>query len=286
METDDSPRQLSMNRARSRPASRAMPPQIMRRKENKDDGRQKPPLPSKVHREEFPSDEDEMMSSNQRYRYLADSSSDTSSTVAETLSVGSDARSLCTSRTRGYKCCSQTALENRNSPLHRRFSATASTSGSTGPIDVDEMKPVEDLVDYFRRSRPRRKERPKTGPVDVDDCLSIEDDSSSVGEEVDCEYDNGDDDFDDSGIPHNFVIFDDDSDFDRQLMGYEVGFEPPVVTEVSCLYEARRKFSEELIPSAIREDKPAAVGSNLRTKSCGTRPSRNNASTHKSRKSY
>jgi hypothetical protein len=92
----------------------------------------------------------------------------------------------------------------------------------TGPVDVDEMKPIVDLDDY------------KEGPVDLDDYLIDSDDDEFIGE----------------------FLIDDEGDgfFERQIFGYQDGFEPEVITEYPTSYVARRKFSEDFIPLAIRED--------------------------------
>jgi hypothetical protein len=46
----------------------------------------------------------------------------------------------------------------------------------------------------------------------------------------------------------------DESEFSQGLTGYMEGFEPPVIHDISPAYSARRKFSDEQILSAIKED--------------------------------
>lgn len=46
----------------------------------------------------------------------------------------------------------------------------------------------------------------------------------------------------------------DETEFEQGLCGYVEGFEPPIIHDISPAYSARRKFSDEQIPSSIMED--------------------------------
>lgn len=88
----------------------------------------------------------------------------------------------------------------------------------TGPVDVDEMKPIVDL----------------------------EDDAYSACSSTDEDY---------------FYIYDDyildETDFEKCCFGYEDGFEPPVEGLISSpSHQARRRFSEHVIPEPICEATP------------------------------
>jgi hypothetical protein len=45
----------------------------------------------------------------------------------------------------------------------------------------------------------------------------------------------------------------DETEFSRGMCGYMEGFEPPIIHDVSAAHSARRKFSDEQIPSSIIE---------------------------------
>jgi hypothetical protein len=78
---------------------------------------------------------------------------------------------------------------------------------ATGPIDVDECKPIVDVIENCTSS----------GPVDLDNSGLLE----------------GDD--DDDVVPEMYYCANDDccDEYERQLMGYEIGFEPHVIVQVS-----------------------------------------------------
>jgi hypothetical protein len=46
----------------------------------------------------------------------------------------------------------------------------------------------------------------------------------------------------------------DETEFSQGISGYIEGFEPPIIHDISPAYSARRKFSDEQIPSSIKED--------------------------------
>jgi hypothetical protein len=46
----------------------------------------------------------------------------------------------------------------------------------------------------------------------------------------------------------------DETEFSQGISGYMEGFEPPIIHDISPAYSARRKFSDEQIPSSIKED--------------------------------
>lgn len=117
----------------------------------------------------------------------------------------------------------------------------------TGPVDVDEVKPIVDL--YSDDEEEVQTER-RDGPVDVDEYLDLPSDEKE-----------DDDD--------RFILYEDDfivrgeEDYDKIMMGYCEGFEPEVIdlspshmsssSSLLLSYQKRRKFSAEVIPQPIAE---------------------------------
>lgn len=121
----------------------------------------------------------------------------------------------------------------------------------TGPVDVDEVKPIVDLdSDDEEGVHAERRD----GPVDVDEYLDLP-------------LDNKDEDEDDD----RFILYEDDfivrgeEDYEKIMMGYCEGFEPEVIdlspgpmsssssSSLLLSYQKRRKFSAEVIPQPIAE---------------------------------
>jgi hypothetical protein len=69
----------------------------------------------------------------------------------------------------------------------------------------------------------------------------------------------------------------DETEFSQGISGYMDGFEPPIIHDISLAYSARRKFSDEQIPSSIIEDENNTSSSknsnadNLICANCGGR---------------
>jgi hypothetical protein len=63
----------------------------------------------------------------------------------------------------------------------------------------------------------------------------------------------------------------DETEFSQGISGYMEGFEPPIIHDISPAYSARRKFSDEQIPSAIKEDENNISADNVVCANCGGR---------------
>jgi hypothetical protein len=152
---------------------------------------------------------------------LRNLSDTTSTTIAETATMSLQTISLGDSRSSGGMSVSDSSkllLNVRPMLVCEEFELKKEFVPHTGPIDVDEVKPLVDVAEG--------------GPVDLDEAEYYSDTES-----------------DDMNFPDELIV--DESDVDRKLMGYEEGFEPEVIE--SNAYLARRKFSEELIPAPVRE---------------------------------
>jgi len=200
-----------------------------------------------------------------------DAESDTSTTVADTLSMGSivfapaHRRDISAITTIDDDEPSATQKVDDEQFYDASEYGGGGSSSCTGPVDVDEMKPIASI------------EYQPTGPVDVDDgrpvfptgAVAAEASPASpsrVSGGYDCdtgvEEDGGVSDYDSDedaiawSLEDFYIDDDDDSEgFEQQMFGYEDGFEPPVVSDLATpSYEARRKFSEDAIPARINEE--------------------------------
>lgn len=123
----------------------------------------------------------------------------------------------------------------------------------TGPVDVDELQPVGPAT--------------SEGPVDVDSVFEYSDEFDGMGDDdADSVYWN----------QTTFEIIESDDLF-RELIGYEVGFEPPIIRQVDGIAQETPKVLARPLPSkettsstacpkkaAARDVAPAALRPDVR----------------------